>query len=135
MSYLLVNGKRGYRDDITGEVIIDNVSQSVADRRAQQWSPPPPPRSSVSRRPHPSRRSRPVYQLISLLRRITRSAAIAVTIGSLLLIGAYFLKEPVQFQSSIHYALRDTSAAVGRTAQVAARLTALLETERGNTND
>lgn len=36
MSYLLINGKRYYRDDRTGRTTLDNVSQAEADRRAQR---------------------------------------------------------------------------------------------------
>ena len=36
MSYILVDGKRGYKNDRTGEVSIDNVSQEEAERRARQ---------------------------------------------------------------------------------------------------
>lgn len=36
MSYVLINGKRYYKDDRTGETTRDNVSQAVADRRAQK---------------------------------------------------------------------------------------------------
>ena len=38
MSYVLINGKRYYKDDRTGETTRDNVSQAVADRRAQKLS-------------------------------------------------------------------------------------------------
>ena len=38
MSYVLINGKRYYKDDRTGETTRDNVSQAVADRRAQQMA-------------------------------------------------------------------------------------------------
>ena len=34
MSYVLINGKRYYKDDRTGETTRDNVSQAVADRNA-----------------------------------------------------------------------------------------------------
>lgn len=36
MSYLLIDGKRYYKDDRTGKVTLDNVSQAEADRRAQR---------------------------------------------------------------------------------------------------
>ena len=36
MSYVLINGKRYYKDDRTGETTRANVSQAVADRRAQK---------------------------------------------------------------------------------------------------
>lgn len=36
MSYVLINGKRYYRDDRTGRTTLDNVSQAEADRRAQR---------------------------------------------------------------------------------------------------
>jgi len=35
MSYVLINGKRYYKDDRTGRITLDNVSQAEADRRAQ----------------------------------------------------------------------------------------------------
>ncbi|MCD8148309.1 MAG: YARHG domain-containing protein [Clostridiales bacterium] len=35
MSYVLINGKRYYKDDRTGRTMLDNVSQEEADRRAQ----------------------------------------------------------------------------------------------------
>lgn len=36
MSYVLINGKRYYKDDRTGRTILDNVSQEEADCRAQR---------------------------------------------------------------------------------------------------
>lgn len=36
MSYVLIDGKRYYKDDRTGRVTLDNVSQVEADRRAQK---------------------------------------------------------------------------------------------------
>ena len=33
MGYCLINGKRYYRDDQTGRLTVDNVSQQEADRR------------------------------------------------------------------------------------------------------
>ena len=36
MSYVLIDGKRYYKDDRTGRVTLDNVSQAEADRRAQK---------------------------------------------------------------------------------------------------
>ena len=36
MSYVLLNGKRYYKDDRTGRTTLDNVSQAEADRRTQR---------------------------------------------------------------------------------------------------
>lgn len=36
MSYVLINGKRYYKDDRTGKTTRDNVSQAVADQRARK---------------------------------------------------------------------------------------------------
>ena len=36
MSYVLINGKRYYKDDLTGRTTLDNVSQAEADRRTQR---------------------------------------------------------------------------------------------------
>ena len=36
MSYVLINGKRYYKDDRTGRTTLDNVSQVEADRRTQK---------------------------------------------------------------------------------------------------
>lgn len=36
MSYVLINGKRYYKDDRTGKTMLDNVSQVEADQRAQR---------------------------------------------------------------------------------------------------
>lgn len=36
MSYVLINGKRYYKDDRTGRTTLDNVSQAEADRRGQR---------------------------------------------------------------------------------------------------
>lgn len=36
MSYVLINGKRYYKDDRTGRTTLDNVSQAEANRRAQR---------------------------------------------------------------------------------------------------
>lgn len=36
MSYVLINGKRYYKDDRTGRTTLDNVSQAEADRRVQR---------------------------------------------------------------------------------------------------
>ena len=36
MSYVLINGKRYYKDDRTGRITLDNVSQVEADRRGQR---------------------------------------------------------------------------------------------------
>lgn len=36
MSYILQNGRRCYKDDRTGRVTVDNVSQAEADRRERQ---------------------------------------------------------------------------------------------------
>ena len=36
MSYVLINGKRYYKNDQTGRTTLDNVSQAEADRRAQR---------------------------------------------------------------------------------------------------
>ncbi len=36
MSYVLINGKRHYKDEQTGRIILDNVSQAEADQRAQR---------------------------------------------------------------------------------------------------
>lgn len=49
MSYVLINGKRYYKDDRTGRTTLDNVSQAEAERRAQRnpgiprttWTSPP----------------------------------------------------------------------------------------------
>lgn len=35
MSYVLINGKRYYKDERTGRITLDNVSQAEADRRIQ----------------------------------------------------------------------------------------------------
>lgn len=48
MSYVLINGKRYYKDDRTGRATVDNVSQAEADRRAQRTQSAV--RSSVSNR-------------------------------------------------------------------------------------
>lgn len=49
MSYVLINGKRYYKDDRTGRATVDNVSQAEADRRAQRTQGAV--RSSVSQPP------------------------------------------------------------------------------------
>ena len=36
MSYILINGKRYYKDDRTGKTMLDNVSQAEADQRARE---------------------------------------------------------------------------------------------------
>lgn len=36
MSYVLIDGKRYYKDDRTGKITLDNVSQAEADRRTQR---------------------------------------------------------------------------------------------------
>lgn len=36
MSYVLINGKRYFKDDRTGRTTLDNVSQAEAERRAQR---------------------------------------------------------------------------------------------------
>lgn len=36
MSYVLINGRRYYKDDRTGRTTLDNVSQAEADRRARR---------------------------------------------------------------------------------------------------
>lgn len=36
MSYVLINGKRYYKDDRTGRITLDNVSQVEADRRGKR---------------------------------------------------------------------------------------------------
>ena len=36
MSYVLIDGKRYYKDDRTGRTTLDNVSQAEADRRTQR---------------------------------------------------------------------------------------------------
>lgn len=36
MSYVLINGKRYYKDDRTGKTMLDNVSQAEADQRARR---------------------------------------------------------------------------------------------------
>ena len=36
MSYVLIKGKRYYRDDSTEKMVLDNVSQAVADQRERQ---------------------------------------------------------------------------------------------------
>lgn len=36
MSYILINGKRYYKDDRTGKTMLDNVSQAEADQRARR---------------------------------------------------------------------------------------------------
>lgn len=36
MSYVLIDGKRYYKDDRTGKVTLDNVSEAEAERRAQR---------------------------------------------------------------------------------------------------
>ena len=52
MSYVLINGKRYYKDDRTGRTMLDNVSQAEADRRAQRNpSTPRPPRTTGTYRP------------------------------------------------------------------------------------
>ena len=52
MSYVLVNGKRYYKDDRTGRITVDNVSQEEADRRARRTQYTV--RSSVTSRPKPA---------------------------------------------------------------------------------
>ena len=136
MSYVLINGKRHYKDDRTGDVSIDNVSQDTADRRSRQrYIPPPlpqpPPSPPTATRTQPPHRSGPVPQFVSLLHRILRTATVSVAVGSVLLIGAYCLKEPVQFQAEFRYELRNTRDMAERAEQVRERWTELLETERG----
>lgn len=140
MSYVLINGKRHYKDDRTGEVIIDNISQDAADRRSQQMSIPPPlPQPplipSVSTQAQLTHRTGPLAQLIALLHRMLLTATISVAVSSLLLIGVYFLKEPVTFRVRFHYELRNTGTIAARVEQVCERWPGLSETERGYRND
>lgn len=141
MSYVLINGKRYYKDDRTGQITIDNVSQETAEHRAQRSrSVVTPPlqqarRSPVAMRAQAHQRPGPLTQLVSLLNRMVRTATIAVAAGSMLLIGSYCIKGPVQFRTPCHYELRDTGDIASRLAQAGDRLTELFEAERGNGND
>ena len=140
MSYVLIDGKRHHKNDQTGEVSIDNVSQETADRRSLQRSTPPhpsqpPPTHPAAARTKRSRRSGPVSRFVGLLHRILRTTTVLVLVGSILLTGMYCLKEPVQFHADFRCELRDMENTFERAAQVYERLTLLLEAERGNRND
>lgn len=50
MSYVLQNGRRCYRDDRTGRVVVDNVSQAEADKREQRSQCGSAPHTGVFRR-------------------------------------------------------------------------------------
>lgn len=52
MSYVLINGKRYYKDDRTGRTTMDNVSQAEADQRAQRTQSAVRP--SVTNPPNPA---------------------------------------------------------------------------------
>ena len=141
MSYVLINGKRYYKDDRSGQITLDNVSQETAEYRAQRSRPvvTQPPQlqrsSSVATRTQAHQHPGPLSQLVSLLSRMVRAATIVVAAGSILLIGSYCIKEPLQFQASFHYELRDIGELTVRLTQAGDRLTELFEAERGNGND
>ena len=75
MSYVLINGKRYYKDDRTGETTRDNVSQAVAQKTQQMAG-----RSSAA-----VNRNRTAHAR-------TRRKAVIVCIVIAMLIAAFFYK-------------------------------------------
>lgn len=135
MEYFLKDGKRCYLDEKTGRVVVDNTSQEAADLRDLQYrggyTPAPPPPSQGTYRPVSSPRADGTAQrLCGLIGGFVRSLTVAVTIGAILLIGAYCVKEPIRFEGSYHCEFRDTEGIAMKLEAVGERLMELFETER-----
>ena len=123
MEYFLKDGKRCYLDEKTGKIMVDNTSQEMADLRDLRYrgiSPPtpPPPAAGTAQR------------LCDLLGGFVRSLTAAVTIGAIVLIGAYCIKEPIEFEGAYHYEFRDTEGIAMKLEAVGERLMELFDTER-----
>lgn len=129
MSYILINGKRYYKDDITGEVLIDNVSQSVADQRALYNYNRPVVRTMENNSNTVQNR------LIDLFNRMIHEITIFFIVGSLLLTTAYYVHEQPQFRNplrmpEIYIQLRSTSELEQQIMLVGDRFNELISGER-----
>lgn len=129
MSYILINGKRYYKDDITGEVSIDNVSQSVADQRALYNYNRPVVKTMENNSNTVQNR------LIDLFNRMIHAITILFIVGSLLLTIVYYIHEQPQFRNPLHMPerciqLRSTSELEQRIMLVGDRFNELISGER-----
>lgn len=138
MSYILINGKRHYRDDETGEVSVDNVSQAAADQREL-------------RNHHPVTRivagnfgtvavNNPIRQLIEFINRSIRVIRMFLLAGLLVLITAYFIHDQPQvrnpFQipsvcSEVRIQLRNTDDVEQQLQRVGEHINSIFTDERG----
>lgn len=94
MSYILIDGKRHYRDDRTGETILDNVPQTVADLRELRKNTKVLIRQSVTQKTH-----NPLKNFITLFNRtLVASRKFCVT-GLLILVIATFIHDKPQIRN------------------------------------
>ena len=141
MSYILKDLKRYHKDDCTGQITLDNVSQEAAELRAQKRrsvnTPPPQQlrKVPVNVRTQSPQHSEPLRHLVGLLHSMVRLGIVAVVAFCVLLIGAYCVKEPIDYQASFHYELRNTGNVSARIAQVGDRLAEVFEGGRRNEHD
>lgn len=129
MSYILINGKRHYKDDATGEVSIDNVSQSVADQRALYNYNRPVVRTMKNNT------DTVLNKLIDLFNRMIHVITLFFIVGSLLLTTAYYIREQPQFRNplrmpEVYIQLHSTSELEQRIIQVGERFNELISSER-----
>lgn len=97
MSYVLINGKRHYRDDRTGKTILDNVPQTVADLREVQKNTKVLIRQSATQKTH-----NPLKNFITLFNRtLVASQKFCVT-GLLILVIATFIHDKPQIRNPFH---------------------------------
>ena len=94
MSYILMDGKTHYREDRTGETILDNVPQTVADLRELRKNTKVLIRQSVTQKTH-----NPLKNFITLFNRtLVASRKFCVT-GLLILVIATFIHDKPQIRN------------------------------------
>lgn len=150
MSYVLIRGKRYYRDDSTGKMVLDNVSQAVAEQRERQNQDTHLTQRSIqslrdSQRNHQSVNSsevsvisNSVLNLAELFRGMVRTTRISVIVGSVILFLAYCVHDQAQIQNpfhlpeihtAIHFQMRDANDMRGRMEQVGGQMIKLISYE------
>lgn len=129
MSYVLIDGKRCYRNDVTGEVVIDNVSQETAERRATQSM-----RRCTNRKmgsPNIVQNGGTLNKLSGQFSRMLRATRCFLLVASVVLIISFCMHEnvgvrnPINYvniQKGIHLQIRITEESVHRIKQVGERV-------------
>lgn len=129
MSYVLIDGKRCYRDDVTGEVIIDNVSEETAEQRTMQSTKRCINRNMVL--PDIVQNEGIINSLLTLFTRMLHATRYFLLVISVVLIVAFCVHEnpdvrnPIDYvniQKGIHLQIRSTEESVHRIEQIGERV-------------